>query len=148
MSQFPLFRTATAKDLKRIYAFVYPLLEDSLSRWSHRFTMGYFLYYAKSGLLGISEDNGKITAVVMGRPVTTLAQGVDDRFALDWNGKILWVECVVSVEGLRNVWERALHFLTRYGCRFTHVAWNRPKHNWKPVIQPIDRVEERIEALS
>ena len=135
------FRQATCRDLKRLYEFVAPRTRSTIGNWSRRDAMKYFLYYIKCKLCGVSESEGQVMGVVLGRPVLHVEQGVHDRFALDWSGKILWVEAVITLAGIGFEWLGGIDFLTRYGCRFTHVAWNRERRR-KPVVFPISRVHE------
>lgn len=116
--------------------------------WPENMTLNFLAWYAASSLCAVAEDDGWITAVVMGRPVNSLAQGRDERFGVDWNGEILWVQCAVSDEGMSRVWSEAVSFLARQGCNLTHVAWKHLRRNGKIVCQPLERVGVKIMTYS
>lgn len=138
------FRIATVEDVEEIGHFlVNHLSTRTLASWT-RDVPACVCWYIRSSLCGISEDNIGISAVCLGRPVTTVEAGASNRYQTDWAGDVLWVECVVSREGLKDIWKEAIQFLRSHGCHFKQVAWCRMKRGGKPFVFDFNALNGRL----
>jgi len=138
------FRTANLHDIHAVYgAICDKVSRKDLSAWTSDVPF-LVLQYIKQGLCGVLEDASGIAVIVMGRPVAKIEDGSSDRFSVDWRGTILWVECILSRDGLRRVWREAIAHLTSRGCAFTKVAWCRMKRGTTPFIFDFETVNARF----
>ena len=109
--------------------------------WTDDYFNTYFTRYIDKGL-AITDGSG----YCIGRPVAQISTGVDDRFAVDWKGKYMWVESVIGCPGkMGEALAKALSLLKSYGCSISMIVWNRTHLGRpEPVVMNIERIIELL----
>jgi hypothetical protein len=126
-----VFRPATLDDLPAINAFIHAKMHKPYGAWSGERIENHIRWYIESVLCGVVLFDHpdlcprRIGAVVMGRPVVSVRHGYEEPYAVDYNGKVLWVECCVSETGMLGVWAHAMDYFRERGVELSVVAWCR-----------------------